>query len=519
MAGQDQIELAHEASFKIAGLTVIPATRELVSTDGSREVIEPRVMQVMVVLASAGGATVSRDDLVRRCWENRAVGDDAINRVISRLRRVADGIGNKAFRIETVTKVGYRLITNEPIHQPGGTEPIELQKGTPIDRRVLMGGAAATIVLGGGALWQMTRATRPIRPAKSPQVTALFDQGLVALRLTSNAGNQQACGLFRRASELAPDDPDTWGALGYAQAIQSHTGPPEGVAAGEAQAGSAIARARSIDAANPWAEAAAGALLPRRGRWADRRVAFERAARGLPGNDVVLTQLSDVYASTGQMVKAAQALKPLFEGGMPSNFVPYHYGLWLWGAGRLIEADTVIDQGRALYPVSFALWFLRFFIFCHSGRAASALALAADEQGRPPEIPARDFDHVIRFARLMLSPNPALIDDFLGESVAMAHEGAGLAENTMQFAAALGRPDIAFAVAEALYFDRGFTVPALRFGGSRGNYSYMQDRRTYWLFLPSTLTMRRDPRFVALTRDLGLDGYWQSVNERPDDRD
>ena len=44
-------------------------------------------MQVLVALAAADGAIVGRDDLTRRCWEGRVVGEDAINRVISRLRR------------------------------------------------------------------------------------------------------------------------------------------------------------------------------------------------------------------------------------------------------------------------------------------------------------------------------------------------------------------------------------------------------------------------------------------------
>jgi tetratricopeptide (TPR) repeat protein len=53
---------------------------------------------------------LTRDDLAFSCWEGRIVGDDAINRTLSRLRRVAEGIGADAFRIETLSKVGYRLV-------------------------------------------------------------------------------------------------------------------------------------------------------------------------------------------------------------------------------------------------------------------------------------------------------------------------------------------------------------------------------------------------------------------------
>src|SRR3546814_20678143 len=76
---------------------------------GAEEIIEPRVMQVLLALAEARSEIVRREDLTERCWEGRIVGEDAINRVLSRLRRVAEGIGEASFRIETITKVGYRL--------------------------------------------------------------------------------------------------------------------------------------------------------------------------------------------------------------------------------------------------------------------------------------------------------------------------------------------------------------------------------------------------------------------------
>src|SRR3546814_17657153 len=75
------------------------------SDDGAEEIIEPRVMQVLLALAEARSEIVRREDLTERCWEGRIVGEDAINRVLSRLRRVAGGIGEDSFRIATLTKV------------------------------------------------------------------------------------------------------------------------------------------------------------------------------------------------------------------------------------------------------------------------------------------------------------------------------------------------------------------------------------------------------------------------------
>lgn len=100
------IDLGAERDFEVGGLRVRPSTREVV-TAGTPELLEPRVMQVLIALARRRGAVVSRSDLVAECWGGRAVGDDAINRCIQSLRRLAAGQGG--FSIHTVKRVGYRL--------------------------------------------------------------------------------------------------------------------------------------------------------------------------------------------------------------------------------------------------------------------------------------------------------------------------------------------------------------------------------------------------------------------------
>jgi DNA-binding winged helix-turn-helix (wHTH) protein len=102
-----RVDLAHEPDFALGPVKVFPARREIVG-DGFQEVLEPRVMQVLVALARAQGEILSRDDLIECCWERVVVGEDAINRCIGRLRKTAEASGN-AFVIETIPRVGYRL--------------------------------------------------------------------------------------------------------------------------------------------------------------------------------------------------------------------------------------------------------------------------------------------------------------------------------------------------------------------------------------------------------------------------
>lgn len=67
-------------------------------------------MSALVVLARAAGGTVTRDELVTACWQGRLVSDDAIARTIAKIRLVARGITPPPFVLETVPKVGYRLV-------------------------------------------------------------------------------------------------------------------------------------------------------------------------------------------------------------------------------------------------------------------------------------------------------------------------------------------------------------------------------------------------------------------------
>src|ERR1700679_1195326 len=105
------IDLAREAGFALGAVEVRPSRRELIA-GGRSEILEARVMQVLIALARRRGQVVSRDDLITGCWGGRAVSEDAIQRCIAALRRVAETHGG--FSVTTVARVGYRLDESEP---------------------------------------------------------------------------------------------------------------------------------------------------------------------------------------------------------------------------------------------------------------------------------------------------------------------------------------------------------------------------------------------------------------------
>lgn len=116
-----RIHLASEPPLRLGPLTIEAALRRVVHEDGREAFLEPRVMQVLVALARAGGGIVSRSELLVACWHGVVVGEDAIDRVIGRLRRAGETLG---FRLETITKVGYRLVAEDaapPVGPPLGS--------------------------------------------------------------------------------------------------------------------------------------------------------------------------------------------------------------------------------------------------------------------------------------------------------------------------------------------------------------------------------------------------------------
>jgi TolB-like protein/DNA-binding winged helix-turn-helix (wHTH) protein len=120
------VDLAAEPDFALGQTRVRPSSRELV-TPTQTVALEPRVMQVLVVLGASIGRTVPRAELLARCWGGVVVGEDALQRCIGRLRKVAELVGG--FEIETLSRIGYRLHAEEPPSAAGGDAALRMRRG------------------------------------------------------------------------------------------------------------------------------------------------------------------------------------------------------------------------------------------------------------------------------------------------------------------------------------------------------------------------------------------------------
>lgn len=111
------LDLAAIPDFELGPLRVSPSTCRVHDGD-DQERVEARVMAVLVALARAAPRTVTRDDLVAACWGGRIISDDAISRAIAKLRALSRRRTPPAFEVETVTKVGFKLVTAAKARPP-----------------------------------------------------------------------------------------------------------------------------------------------------------------------------------------------------------------------------------------------------------------------------------------------------------------------------------------------------------------------------------------------------------------
>ena len=93
-----------------------PATNELGRASETLRV-EPKAMEVLMVLAGRPGGVVSREELLSLVWPGVVVGDEALTQSIIKLRRALGDNPRSPVYIETISKRGYRLIA--PVRNVG----------------------------------------------------------------------------------------------------------------------------------------------------------------------------------------------------------------------------------------------------------------------------------------------------------------------------------------------------------------------------------------------------------------
>lgn len=504
LAVPGRVVLAHEPPFQIGDLAVNPPTRQ-VECGALGETLEPRVMQVLVALYQGGGI-VTRDELVERCWDGRVVGDDSINRVVSRLRHIAADIGGGSFAIETITKVGYRL-TLAGLGSTRSSAKDEPASSIQSDRRKMVGaivaaGAAATV--GGSVLWQYLG-----KGDKPPEAKLLYDRAL-ALRDGSTQGdNRQRIAYLREAVRIAPEYGEAWGALALAYRGALLSDPPEEVAGFRERLEEALRQADRYDPGN------ADAAFARRlqglffGRWARMEPVYRDLVRRFPKHPAGHALLGSLLMDVGRWNEAVEALLRSKSHNALAPLLRYKLTVSLWSAGRISEAEHEIDEALR-WSTHGAIWQTKIKLLAMTGRPQAALAIVNDPVARPDEATEAHLRRWRLFLDAMISRAPADIDSAVKDLADFARLDTGPPVPQAFQCVMLGRPEVALEMLEGCYLGIG--------EWSSKRPAEPSSSAAHPLFQPQARALWREPRFEAILSGIGLEQYWRETGTMPDYR-
>jgi len=126
--------------FRLGSWQVHPRLGTIAGADRVNRV-EPRVMAVLVCMASHAPDVVTRDEFIREVWLGRIVTDEVLSRCISLLRTALDDQPREPRLIQTLPRIGYRLLVEaeplaparEPARPEGAIVPEPPANGGTLD--------------------------------------------------------------------------------------------------------------------------------------------------------------------------------------------------------------------------------------------------------------------------------------------------------------------------------------------------------------------------------------------------
>ena len=461
-------------------------------------------MQVFVALAREDGGIVTRDELILRCWGGRIVGDDAIHRAIFRLRQVASEIGRGSFTVETITKVGYRLVPVSTGPSPDARPSAADATARPSRRGLIMGTAAAIVgASGAGLLWQ-----RPWNHRPDPEALDLVRRGDQAQRASRPDQTRQAVAYFERAVRVDPEYGAAWGALALAYTHGLDGFSEAQLTSLPGRIRSAAARALELEPDNADAQLALACITPYFRNWSRMEPELRRIRDRYPNHWLANGRLAILYYQVGRLTDGVTLHLGVIERE-PMIPGPYAFAATaLSMLGRIQDADALLKEAADRWPANPLIWFARFDHLLFSGRPGSASALVMDPEARPSGMGDAQTGPLLRLARAAEHRRSDDVVSAISDVTRMAQADARSITSAAPLFALFDRPDLTFASLDRYLLDRG------PFGTSSPIGPYTR-RYTDFLFSTPMASVRGDARFRNLAASVGLDAYWNSLGHRP----
>lgn len=131
-ATNQQLQVAMSDTFFFADWQVDPAANSL--RRGKQLIqLEPKAMDVLLLLCRHAGEVLSSDDIVRHCWPDTDTGDNPLHKTITQLRKALGDNATNPVYIETIRKRGYRTLAEVrfPLGQQQSVQAQSWRQGSP----------------------------------------------------------------------------------------------------------------------------------------------------------------------------------------------------------------------------------------------------------------------------------------------------------------------------------------------------------------------------------------------------
>jgi DNA-binding winged helix-turn-helix (wHTH) protein/Tol biopolymer transport system component len=169
----------HDRPFRLGDLEVLPSSGELRGRRGVQRV-RPLLMDILLRLAAEPGEVVRRETLLEDVWPRRMVNDEVLSRAIAELRTALGDEARDARYIETLPKIGYRLLSPVSEIAPEPAAPVS-PPPTSRSRPLIPALFAILAIAAVGVVWMAIR--------ERGAGTESIERALLAARpLTSDTG-------------------------------------------------------------------------------------------------------------------------------------------------------------------------------------------------------------------------------------------------------------------------------------------------------------------------------------------
>ncbi|MEO3864306.1 nSTAND1 domain-containing NTPase [Rheinheimera fenheensis] len=115
--------------------------------------LEPKAMDVLLLLCRHAGEVLSSDDIISQCWPGIATGDNPLHKSLTQLRKALGDSATTPVYIETIRKRGYRVIAQVryPLGQEQSVKQQSWQQGSPFPGLKAYDANYASVFFGRGA--------------------------------------------------------------------------------------------------------------------------------------------------------------------------------------------------------------------------------------------------------------------------------------------------------------------------------------------------------------------------------